>query len=121
MALVVNVTNNSKEDCYIEEPVILASVSIPNISRTGNAFCSIQFPTTLGYNKEVCVAYKLTLNDIEVFRGLLSQDENATITAVVRTSIKNVKFESEPYKVAELVKYAKYVKDDTDVFDHIGN
>lgn len=135
-AIIVSITNTSETVRYFQEPTLRSSVPFEGITdfrlNIERALCiektdinsnevSVQFPVILGCEEKVTAEYKLMSNDIEVFRGLLSQDENATITAVVRTSKKQEKFESEPYKVAELVKNAKYVKDNTDVFDHIGN
>ena len=136
-AIIVSITNASESVRYIKELSLRSSVSFEGITD----FClniesalsikktdindnevSVQFPVTLGCKEKVTAIYKLTPNDIEVFRGLLSQDENATITAVVRTTEKEEKYESKPYYVAELVKDAKYVKDDTiDVFYQLGN
>lgn len=135
-AIIVSITNTSESVRYFKEPTLRSSVPfegitdfrlnierVLNIEKTdiNNNEVSAQFPVILGCQEKVTAEYKLTPMDIEVFRGLLTQDENATITAVVRTSKKPEKFESEPYKVAELVKDAKYVNDDTDVFNHIGN
>ena len=135
-AIIISITNTSESERYFMEPTLRPSVpfegitdfhlnidSALNIEKTdiNNNEVSVHFPVILGCKEKVTAEYKLTLKDIEVFRGLLSQDENATVAAVVRTSKKQEKFESEPYKVADLVKNAKYVKDNTDVFDHIGN
>lgn len=135
-AIIVSITNASESVRYFKDPSLRSSVPFEgitdfplNIERVlsikktdvNDNEVSVQFPVILGCKEKVTANYKLTPNDIEVFRELLSQDKNATITAVVRTTEKEEKYESKPYYVAELVKDAKYVKDDTDVFDHIGN
>lgn len=134
--IIVSITNTSESVRYFKEPSLRSSVpfegitdfplniervlSIKKTDKNDNEV-SVHFPVILGCKEKVTAEYKLLPNDIEVFRGLLSQDGNATITAVVRTTEKQEKFESKPYNVAELVKDANYVRDDTDVFDQLGN
>ncbi len=123
IAISVSITNTSKEVRYFNQPLFKLSVPIEgraNAFYMMNTITPVLFPVKLEYGQQVSVTYKLVPGNMKMFANTLSRDPDASIKAVVSTSLGE-KSESQSYKVAELLKNTKYVKDDTDVFDQLEN
>lgn len=107
----VQVTNLSKEIRYFNQPTFKVSVPIDGKADAFvmlNSIAPIVFPVKLEYGQQYDVSYKLVPSNIEMFSSLLNKDSNATIKAIVNTTL-NERCESNSYKIADIVKNSKYV------------
>ena len=112
IAFGLTVTNLSKEPQYFTQPYFKSSVPFE-----GNADSFVMlnvigqtesFPVRLERGQQFSQVYRLVPGNIEMFSSLLNRDANATLTAVIRTTVGDL-IAAEPYKLADLVKLFKYI------------
>ena len=111
-AITVVVTNCQKEARYFNQPMFRASIPIVGTNdsfQMMNAIYPIAFPVKLEYGQQYSVSYKLIPENIDIFASLLEKDPNATLEAIVTTTLGE-KSISEPYNIAEILENAEYVK-----------
>ena len=112
VAITVVVTNKTKEARYFNQP--LFKVSTP-IEGTFDSFCMtnaiypLNYPVKLEYGQQYSVSYKLIPENIKMFASLLEKDPNATIKAIVATTLNEI-VETEPYAIAGIVDNSQHVK-----------
>ena len=112
IAISVLITNTAREVRYFNQPSFKVSVPIEGKSDSFlmfNTIVPVQFPAKLEFGQQVSVSYKLVRGNMEMFSEMLDIDSNATIKAIVTTSLGEIS-ESEEYKVSEIVKNQKYVR-----------
>lgn len=112
IAIGVQITNINKEIRYFNQPTFIVSVPIEGESDSFlmlNSVVPVHFPVKLEYGQQVSVSYKLVPGNIEMFARMVDNDPNATIKAIVTTSLGE-RIESEDYKLSEIVKNREYVK-----------
>lgn len=109
----VSVVNTNKEHRYFYEPCFKSSVPIENglntFMMTDRHQDNPQFPKRLEYG-EVFTAY-YNISNIDVFKELFEKNNDASITAVVNTTLGEV-FMSNEYKIESLLENEKYIKGD---------
>ncbi len=112
IAIGVQITNINKEVRYFNQPTFNVSVPIEGKADSFlmlNSVVPVHFPVKLEFGQQVSVSYKLVPGNIEMFARMVDNDPNATIKAIVTTSLGE-KIESEDYKLSEIVKNREYVK-----------
>lgn len=112
VAITVVVTNCEKEAKYYNQPIFRTSIPIVGTNdsfQMFNAIYPIAFPVKLEYGQQYSVSYKLIPENIDIFASLLEKDPNATLKAIVTTTLGE-KSVSEPYNIAEILENAEYVK-----------
>lgn len=112
IAISVLITNTAKEVRYFSQPTFKASVPIEGKSDSFlmfNTVVPVQFPAKLEYGQQIGVSYKLVQGNMEMFLRMLEIEPNATIKAIVTTSLGESS-ESEEYSLSEIVKNRKYVR-----------
>lgn len=108
----VVVTNTSKEVRFFGKPSFQCSVPIEgdlDSFEMLNVITPVYFPVKLEYGEQFSISYKLVPSNIKMFASMLQRDKNATIKAVVWTTL-NEKVESEPYLLSKIVQNSKYVR-----------
>lgn len=117
LCIEVSITNTSESFCYFNEPkfnVLDCKLCFNFV----NNMWRVRFPAKIEPNGKLTVCYELSKSNIDMFLECLSENAEAVVKAFVSTP-KGFEFESNPYKLSEIVKDFKRVKDDP--FDHIGN
>lgn len=112
VAITVVVTNKTKEARYFNQPLFKVSVPIEGTSNSfymTNVIYPLNYPVKLEYGQQYTISYKLVPENIDMFSALLEKDRNATIKAIVATTLNEI-IDSEPYKIAEILENAEYVK-----------
>lgn len=112
ITLSVRITNTAGEVRYFNQPSFRVSVPIEGKSDCFymlNTITPVQFPAKLEFGQQVSVSYKLVSGNIDMFAEMLVSNPDATIKAIVTTSLGESS-ESEEYKISEIVKNRKYVK-----------
>lgn len=112
VAISVVVTNKIDEIRYFNEPLFKVSVPIQGTVDSFymmNAIYPLNFPIKLEYGQQYSISYKLIPENIAMFASLTKKEPNATIKAMVATTLNEI-IDSEPYKIAEILKNAEYVK-----------
>lgn len=110
-ALCVTVTNTERETRYFDEPYFKLSTPFEG---TADAFTllrkiqRIDFPVKLEYGQQFFVSYRLVSANIEEFRVVSEKDPDATIKAVVVTTLDEIS-ESEFCKMSEIVRNARFL------------
>ena len=112
VAFTVTLTNKSKEVRYYNEPYFKSSVSFDGMDSfklLNKMMPEPSFPIRLELGQVVTQAYVLTFQHAQLFKQWLSKDANASITAVVETTLGE-SIESEPYRLSALQENFKYFK-----------
>lgn len=107
--ITVVVTNKIKEARYFNQPLFRVSVPIEGASDSfymTNAIYPLDYPVKLEYGQQYSVSYKLFPENIDMFASLLEKDPNATIKAIVATTLNEI-IETEPYAIAGIVENSK--------------
>ena len=112
LAIGVTVTNTEKEIRYFEQPYFKLSVPFEGGEDAFimlNMVQPVSFPAKLEFGQQFFVSYKLVPANIKMFKSIVDKNPDITIKAVVLTTLGELS-ESEPYKLAEIVKNEKYVR-----------
>lgn len=112
VAISVVVTNKTNEIRYFNQPLFKVSVPIKGTVDSFymmNAIYPLNFPIKLEYGQQYSISYKLIPENIAMFASLTKKETNATIKAMVATTLNEI-IDSEPYKIAKILENAEYVK-----------
>ncbi|MBR1798494.1 MAG: hypothetical protein IJ761_01150 [Bacteroidales bacterium] len=93
VAITVVVTNCEKESRFFNYPIFRTSIPIVGTNDSFqmlNAIHPIVFPAKLEYGEQFSISYKLNPANIEIFSSLLEKDSNATIKAIVATTLYEI-------------------------------
>ena len=112
VAISVVVTNKTNEIRYFNQPLFKVSVPIQGTVDSFymmDAIYPLNFPIKLEYGQQYSISYKLIPENIAMFASLTKKEPNATIKAMVATTLNEI-IDSKPYKIAEILENAEYVK-----------
>lgn len=111
----VTITNLTKENRFFNAPSFKPSVPIEGgfdcfmLTEVVQGQEKIKFPKKLEYGEVVSQAYYIRPDSKEIFDKLFQQDSNATIVAIVSTTIGEI-YKSNEYKVSQLLENFKYAR-----------
>lgn len=113
VSLSVQITNLTKEIRFYNKPFFKVSTPFEKgadtFLLTNTVGTPINFPRKLEYGEVIKEAYQIVPANIELFKNLLGNDPNATITAFVSTTLGEL-YKSDPYKVSDIIKQENYVR-----------
>lgn len=113
VSLSVQITNLTKEIRFYNKPFFKVSTPLEKgadtFLLTNTVGTPINFPRKLEYGEVIKEAYQIVPANIELFKNLLGNDPNATITAFVSTTLGEL-YKSDPYKVSDIIKQENYVR-----------
>jgi hypothetical protein len=108
----VTITNLTKENRFINSPFFKFSIPFKGNVDTFmllDKTYKIQFPKKLEYGEVVTEDYPLRPNSREIFDEIIAKDPNATIKAVVNTTVGEV-YTSNEYRVDKLLENYKFAR-----------
>ena len=108
----VTITNLTKENRFFNSPFFKFSIPFKGNVDTFMLLdkrYNIQFPKKLEYGEVVTEDYPLRPNSREIFDEIIAKDPNATLKAVVNTTVGEV-YTSNEYRVDKLLENYKYAR-----------
>ena len=112
ISLGVTITNLTKENRFFNAPFFKLSrpfeKDFDTFSMT-DTISKISFPKKLEYGEVVSESYYVRLGMREIYDKVLALDENATIQAIITTTIGEI-YKSNEYSVQKIVDNFKYVR-----------
>jgi len=108
----ITITNLTKENRFFNAPFFKFSIpfkgSVDTFAMT-DTMNNIIFPKKLEYGEVVSESYLIRPQSKEIYDALIAKDENATIQAIVTTTIGEI-YKSNEYMVSQLLENFKYAR-----------
>jgi len=112
IAFGVTITNLTKENRFFNSPFFKFSTPFEGNADTFKmveVLNNIVFPKKLEYGEVVTELYPIRPQSKEIYDKLLEKDKDATIEAIVTTTVGEI-YSSDEYKISDLLENWKYVK-----------
>lgn len=109
----VTITNLTKEIRFYNSPFFKLSVPFEKEADTfyltDKVSNNIVFPKRLEYGEVISEAYLISKGSEEIYRSVIAKDSNATIQAIVSTTLGEI-YQSNEYPISKLLENIKYAK-----------